>query len=189
MGAGKATGAAREYQELCRDILMRRFGGTPYSGDGLDVPFEAAGTTFHMDVALNGGGLHAGSLVLVECRKTKSKQKQNALAAFAFEVESIREVAQRPVAAFFMTEIDPQLGAIKLTNEELDLGGVVVVRGTTLTDAQVAFVKFDRERKRKLHHHLLLGEGGKYVTKGGNVRFTVSRADGSVETSRDDVDD
>lgn len=40
MTAGKAKGAAREYQILCRDVLQRRFGGAPYADDGIDVPFE-----------------------------------------------------------------------------------------------------------------------------------------------------
>lgn len=108
-----------------RDVLLRRFGGSPYSGDGIDVPFDAAGSTFNIDVALNGGGLCDGKIVLAHCRQTTSAQKQEQIASFAFQAEKIRAATGQPVAAFFMVSTDPQVGALKVETEELELGGFV----------------------------------------------------------------
>lgn len=181
MTAGKATGAARGYQELCRDVLQRRFGGRPYSGDGIDVAFEAAGTTWTIDVALIGGGIYEGKIVLAECRQTARPQQQGNIAAFALEAEKIREATGQPVAAFFMVSTDPQLGAVKLETQELELGGVVRVSGAQLPDTEVAFLHYDRERKKKIHNYLMFIERAAYQVQVGTVTMTVTRADGTVE--------
>lgn len=181
MTAGKANGAAREYQQLCRDVLLRRFGGSPYSGDGIDVPFDAAGTTFNIDVALNGGGLHAGKIVLAECRQTASAQKQGDIASFAFQAEKIRAATGQPVAAFFMVSTDPQVGALKVETEELALGGVVRVNGAKLPDTQVAFLRYDHEREQKLGNYLMFIDRATVQVQMGTVQMVVTRADGTVE--------
>lgn len=173
-------GAAREYQLLCRDVLQRRFGGRPLSGDGVDVPFEAAGTTFAVDVALTSPYNAAEGLVLAECRNTASAQKQDDVAAFAFKVEKIRAATGEPVAAFFMTKTEPQSGAIKLEADVVALS-VVVVCGTELADARVAFLRYDREREAKLRGHVMLAQRGVYELRGGSVRMIVGRADGTTE--------
>lgn len=179
MTAGKATGTAREYQVLCRDVLQRRFGGTPYAGDGIDVPFAIAGTTFNLDVALRGSGVHAGHIILAECRNTVDAQKQKEVAAFAFQAERIRRVTGMPVAAFFMVASEPQIGAVKL-EADVELS-VAVVTGTDLSDARVAFLGYDTQREEKLRNHLIFLERATYQIQTGTVEFVVHRADGSVE--------
>src|SRR5262245_35757404 len=88
MTRGRAHGANRSYQLLCRDVLMRENHSlVPFTGDGVDVPFEAGGTVWTLDVALRAQG---DNLVLAECRRRKQVVKQEDVAALAYKVEQVR---------------------------------------------------------------------------------------------------
>ncbi len=91
MPGGKAYGADREYQVLCRDILVRRASPlrlVPYSGDGIDVAFRLGSADRTFDVALTN---EQGKLVVAECRRTKDPVKLVDLDAFAHRVELLRQ--------------------------------------------------------------------------------------------------
>lgn len=108
---GQAFGRNRDYQVLCRDVLVHRNPTLrPWSGDGIDVPFDLPDTQWTIDVALRGDE----GLVVAECRRTASSVKQEDVAAFAYKVELLRRTQDTPVAASFFTKTGHQVGAVKV---------------------------------------------------------------------------
>lgn len=172
---------ARQYQVLCRDFLQRRhLAGAPYNGDGIDVPFEAAGTTWHMDIALQGLGENAGGILLAECRRTQAPQQQSDVGAFAYQVEKIREALGIPVAGVFMVMSEPQIGALKVVAADAGLSAVLL-DGLELDDAKVAFLRYDAGRERRLHDYIVFLKSGAYELRGRRMGMMVTRNDGSTE--------
>lgn len=112
MTQGKATGRNRDYQMLCRDLLMRRYPDLrPYERDGIDIAFEAAGTVWTVDIALvepNGG------LVIVECKRWIDAIDQGTLAGFAKTLDMLSESQTNSVAGVFFAKQAYQRGALKL---------------------------------------------------------------------------
>src|SRR5262249_28182083 len=102
MSSGEAHGDNREYQILCRDVLIREHHDlAPLKGDGVDVPFRAGGTIWTLDIALRGQG---DGLVVAECRRRKRVVKQDDVAAFAYKVEQLRRHLGLAVAGVFCTK-------------------------------------------------------------------------------------
>ena len=112
MTQGRAQGQDRAYQVHCRDLLQYRNPEfAPYSGDGIDVPFDVGGTTWTIGVALKDSD---GALLVAECRRRKAAAKQEEIAAFAYKVEVLRRDLGAVVCGAFLTKCAPQLGAVKV---------------------------------------------------------------------------
>jgi hypothetical protein len=113
MRSGKAHGLYRQYQVECRDVLTFRHQElTPWSADGIDVPFDLPDTRWTFDIALRNP---TGSLLLAECRCTVNAVKQKDVAAFAYNVELARRALNIPVAGVFITKSEHQIGAVKVS--------------------------------------------------------------------------
>ncbi len=159
MSGGKAHGAAREYQILCRDVLLqRRPKFTAFSDDGIDVLFNAGGTIWTMDVALRAP---EADVLVAECRGRSDPAKQEEVAAFAYKVELLRKHLGVPVAGVFMAKTAPQLGAIKVTHFE-------GIRMAVLNETEahpgftIVFHRYDLERQKRCRDFLLQCAPGHY---------------------------
>jgi len=178
--AGQAFGKNRDYQILCRDVLVHRTPTLqPWSGDGIDVPFKLPDTRWTIDVALRGG---AGAVLLVaECRRTASSVKQEDVAAFAYKVELLRRTQETPVAASFFTKTGHQIGAVKV-GQFAGIEIVILDEGAELPGFNVTFLRYDAAREgaaRDIVMHVPPGSG---VTTGTDAGFIVIRRDGTTET-------
>ena len=108
---GQARGPNRQYEEFCRDVLRKNDPElVPVAGDGVGVPFEAAGTTWSFDVGLH---VPAVRVVVAECRRRIAPVKQEDLAGFAFRVERFRQALGIPVAGVFFAKRRYQVGAVR----------------------------------------------------------------------------
>jgi len=86
MPGGQSHGADRAYEEMCRDICIQRSAHSfqPYHGtDGIDVGFEAGGTTWSFDVALENTN---GDLLVAECKRWADPVPQKEVAVIAHTV-------------------------------------------------------------------------------------------------------
>jgi hypothetical protein len=149
---GKATGIARSYQMLCRDVLV--FGDpdlAPYAGDGIDVPFIAGGTTWTMDVALRKP---SGDVVVAESRRTMARVTQEEVAAFAYKVELLRKELGVQVAGAFFAKTGVQLGAVRVGDFE-GISVAVLADGAKPPGFHITFHRYDSVREKRLQHHVM----------------------------------
>lgn len=154
MPGGQAHGANRQYQVQCRDVLTYRNAElTPWSSDGIDVPFDLPDTRWTFDVALRD---RAGSLVLAECRRTVGAVKQEDVAAFAYKVELVRRALGIPVAGIFIAKREHQVGAIKV-GQFNGIQIAILEDGSTPPGFKITFLRYDADREsrcRDLAMHL-----------------------------------
>lgn len=179
MSSGKAHGINRAYQVTCRDVLTHRQPDlTPWSGDGIDIPFRLPDTIWTFDVALTAPN---GSVVVAECRRTVGPVKQEDVAGFALKVESLRGTVAGPVSAFFFTKTAHQLGAVRV-------GQFYGVEITILAEAaqppgfNMIFLKYDPERDKRLRHFIMHCASGEFKFTGSDARLTHMKRDGTSET-------
>jgi hypothetical protein len=172
MAQGKAHGENRAYQIHCRDVLQSKYPGfSPFSGDGIDVPFGLGGTTWTMDVALRNSD---GALLVAECRRRKDPPKQEDIAAFAHKVELLRKHFGVPISGAFLSKSSPQIGVVKAGQFE----GITVAQlleGEISEGFSIAFHRYDAEREKRLRDFVLKVTTGNYTVTLGNVRFIRSR--------------
>jgi hypothetical protein len=152
MAGGQAYGQNRQYQVECRDVLtFRNPELTPWAADGIDVPFELPDTTWTFDVALRD---RVGALVIAECRRTVGAVKQEAVAAFAYKVESARKALNIPVSGIFIAKEEHQIGAIRVGQ----FNGVQIVilkEGSTPPGFNIIFLRYDAEREIRCRDFLI----------------------------------
>lgn len=113
MAKGKAYGKPLVYQKLCRNVIRQlqlQNNLVPYSGDGIDVPFQICGTEVSFDIALKDS---QGRVTVAECRRRKNPTKQEDLFAFLAKVEHLRKELVAEVAGIFITKSHFQIGAVK----------------------------------------------------------------------------
>jgi len=178
MSRGKAYGADRDYQVLCRDILIKRFSRwllLPCAGDGIDVAFELGGTMRTFDVALTDVD---GRLVVAECRRTKKPVKLLDLDAFAYRVELLRKSKKCEVAGIYFTKTAYQAGAVRAG----DYSGIevaVCAPEQPLSSFSLMFHRYDADRNRRLRRGEGYFEG--HIKPEGSLFAKVTHPDGSVE--------
>lgn len=152
MSSGRAHGANREYQVQCRDILVQcRPELTPWSGDGVDVPFDLADTRWTFDVALRDP---AGQLVLVECRRTVGAVKQEDMAAFAYKLEQARSTLGIPVAGVFIAKREHQIGSIKV-GQTNDIQVAILEEGSIPSGFNITFLRYSAEREKRIRDFIM----------------------------------
>jgi hypothetical protein len=163
MPGGKAHGPDRQYQITCRDVLMFRGANlNPWTNDGVDVPFDLPDTRWTFDVALRDG---TGALVVAECRRTTGSVKQEDMAAFAYKVELLRKSLEVPVAGFFITKTDHQVGAVKV-GQFTGIQSVVLAEDATPPGFSITFLRYDEERERRCREILMHVPSGAFAITG-----------------------
>jgi hypothetical protein len=116
MAKGKATGVDLKYQRTCRDVWLQRSGGKlkQYKGtDGIDVAFDAGGTTWTFDIVLEDdeGGLHVG-----EAKRWEKSVDQGEIRKFAATVEDLQATGVSVAEAIFFAKTDAQAGALDVAD-------------------------------------------------------------------------
>jgi len=160
---GRAQGKDRDYQIQCRDVLIHRNQSlVPYSGDGIDVPFDVGGTTWSLDVALRDS---SGEAVIAECRRREATVKQEEVAAFAYKVEQLRQALSLPIAGVFFAKSGHQLGALKVGNFE-GITMVILPEGEKPPGFSIVFQHYDSERAKRMKHYVLHAAPGRYTISG-----------------------
>lgn len=163
MSRGRAYGEDRDYQIQCRDVLIHRDQWlVPFSGDGIDVPFDVGGTTWTIDVALQ---LDSSEVVVAECRRREANVKQEEVAGFAYKVEQLRQELGLPIAGVFFAKSGHQLGALKVGNFE-GITMAVLSEGEKPPGFSMVFQRYDPERAKRLNHYVLHAEPGRYTISG-----------------------
>lgn len=178
MPGGKAYGANRDYQVLCRDILVKRATPlqlVPCASDGIDVPFRLSSADRTFDIALTD---QDGRLVVAECRRTKDPVKLSDLDAFARRVELLRQSKNCDVAGVYFTKTAYQEGAVKAA-EDSAIQIAICAQDQPLSSFSLVFHRYDAERDRRLRRGEAWLEGG--IKPEGSLHAKVIRADGSVE--------
>jgi len=148
MAQGKAYGKDRAYQKLCRDIiqhLQHQYDLTPYSGDGIDVPFHVCGTDITFDVVLKDRH-RQDRLVVVECKRWKQPIKRREIAAFAKDVECLRKDLNVEVAGIFVTASRYQFGAIKMASD-LEIEVAVCDQYQSPQEFVIVYKHYDSQRE------------------------------------------
>lgn len=150
MGAGRASGKDLDYQELCRDLV--RYGRKdlelePFSGDGVDIPFQAGGTVWTFDVALKC----PGNLILVECKRWSTAVSQGDLAEFAHKVEKVRgTMPDTLVSGIFIAKTDVNQGLLKAAGYE-GIDVLICDDGVDLTrNFHYSGLRYDSSRDARL---------------------------------------
>jgi hypothetical protein len=180
MSGGKAHGVSRQYQVECRDVLTFRGQGlTPWSGDGIDVPFDFPDTRWTVDIALRDP---MGSLVIAECRRTVDPVKQDDVAAFAYKVELVRRTLSIPVAGIFITRTGHQSGAVKVSQFN-GIEAAIMEPGSAPPGFNITFLRYDAERERKCRDIVMHVPSGSFGLTGSSATFTIGRASGDSESS------
>jgi len=178
MAKGKAYGADRAYQELCRDIIRHlQFQDdlVPYSGDGIDIPFQICGTDVTFDVALKDP---QGKLVVVECKRWKYPIKRKEIAAFAFDVECLRKDFEVEVAGIFVTKSRYQSGAIKMATR-VGVDVAVCDQNQSPQEFVISYKRYDPQREAIIQNVKAQLTGS--IRPSGALSAMVIRVDGSVE--------
>lgn len=154
MPGGSAHGVDRDYQVLCRDILIQRALPAvlvPLSGDGIDVPVRLGSAERVFDVALSDGG---DKIVVAECKRTMRAQKLTALDAFAHRVCLLRRQTGHEVAAVFFTKTAFQAGVVKAAQDE-GIDVAVCRQGQPISSFSLLFNRYDPQTRCRYG----LGEG------------------------------
>jgi hypothetical protein len=173
MTSGRAYGHNRRYQVACRDVLVFRSRDLrPWRGDGIDVLFELDDTRWTIDVALRSP---EGHLVVAECRRTVGPTKQEAVAAFAYKVERLREALRLPVAGVFFTKAAHQLGAVRV-GQFAGIQLVILGEAEVPPGFSIAFLRYDPERERKCRDIVVHVPTAKVTVSGRPVRLRVGVA-------------
>lgn len=179
MTKGAAKGVNRKYQELCREVLTFRDPELiPWSGDGIDVPFDLDDTCWTLDVALRASD---GSAVVAECKRHKNAIKQGNLAELAWKVERLRGKLGVPVAAFCFAKNGHQAGSVRVGV----YAGIEVVEleETAIPPAfRMVFYRYDTAREEKLRDRVLHVAPGRYSLKAGEAKLIYAKSDGTTET-------
>ncbi len=179
MAGGKAHGPDRQYQLACRDVLIFRNPGlTPWSDDGIDVPFELPDTLWTIDVALRDS---AGALVVAECRRTAGAVKQEDVAAFAYKVELLRKTRAIPVAGVFITKRDHQIGAIKVSQFN-GIQAAILDEGSMPPGFDITFLRYDPEREKRCRDIIMHRPPGTYGITGFPATLTHRKGPGETES-------
>lgn len=175
---GQAFGKDRDYQILCRDVLMHRNRTLqPWSGDGIDVAFALPDTQWTIDVALRGDA----GLFVTECRRTASSVKQEDVAAFAYKVELLRRTQGMPVGASFFTKTGHQIGAVKV-GQFAGIAIVILEEGAEVPGFNITFLRYDAARARAARDIVMCVSPGSIAITGMDAELTVIRRDGTTET-------
>ncbi len=148
MGSGKASGRNREYQELCRDFLVRRSPDLlPYRGDGVDVRVEGlAWTNITFDVLMKDGD---GNVVAAESKRWASSAPQGEVFEFAAKCEQLRKKLGVEVAGFIFAKEDVQIG----TDRTASFYGFQVVihpDETNESGFRFRYHRYDKEREARI---------------------------------------
>ncbi|MGH9461834.1 MAG: hypothetical protein ACRD1X_11490 [Vicinamibacteria bacterium] len=179
MSQGKAHGVDRQYQMACRDVLTHRNPElAPWSGDGIDVPFNLPDTTWTFDVALKAPD---GSAVVAECRRTVGAVKQGDVAEFAFKVESLRRTIGKSVSAFFFAKTAHQLGAVRV-GQYWGVEVALLDEDARPPGFNLTFLGYDAKRDRKLRRIIMHTEPGQVRLTGFDATLTHVEGDGSSES-------
>jgi hypothetical protein len=175
---GKARGVDRQYQEACRNVLILRNPElTPWSGDGIDVPFCLPDTTWTFDIALKAPD---GSAVVAECRRTGTPVKQVHVAGFALEVESLRRAIDKSVAAFFFAKTHHQIGAVRV-GQYWGVKVALLDEGARPPGFNLTFLAYDAARDRKLRQIVMHRGPGQWRFAGSEAKLTYKKSGGTVE--------
>lgn len=175
MTGGKARGANRVYEEFCRDVLRKNDPAlVPAAGDGVDVPFDAAGSTWSFDVALQVPSVR---LVVAECRRRTGSVKQEDLAAFAFRVDRLRQALGLPVAGVFFAKSRYQVGAVRAAQFE-GISMAVVADGETIGEGfAVQYHRWNASSGKRCQDATIhLGPPAVSLAMAGEVRVIVTLA-------------
>lgn len=173
MSSGKAYGINREYQAVCRDVLIHRHPElVSWESDGVDVAFDLPDTRWTFDVALRAPD---NSIVVAECRRTVDPVKQEDVAAFACKVESLRHNVGEPVSAFFFTKTAHQLGAVRV-GQHYGVEVALLDEGAVPPGFNLVFLTYDSERERRVRHFIMHVEAGIYQITGNDVKLTCTKA-------------
>lgn len=179
MAKGSATGVDRQYQESCRDVLtFRNATLVPWSGDGIDVPFDLEDTSWTFDVALRATD---GSAVVAECKRHKNALEQGHLAEFAWKVERLRAKLGVPVAAICFAKSGHQTGTVRV-GAYAGIEIAALGEGATPPSFCIVYYKFDAAREKKLRDIFLHVSTGRYALKGSEAKLTHVKKDGTSET-------
>jgi hypothetical protein len=175
MTGGKAHGANRQYQIECRDVLIHRKPElTPWTDDGVDIPFKLPDTTWTIDVALRDP---SGSLVVAECKRRADGVKQDEVAAFAHKVERLRKALGIAVAGVFMAKSAHQIGAVRVGQFE-GIKMAILDEGSSPPGFNITFLRYDQERETKLRDITMSVECGSYRITGTPAAFIHRNASG-----------
>ena len=178
MPGGKAYGVDRDYQVMCRDILLERARPTalfPLSGDGIDVAIMLGSAERTFDVVMTED---SGKLVVAECRRTKGLVKLSDIDAFARRVELLRLESGSEVAGVFFAKTGFQRGAVKAAQ---DAGGdaATCAQDQPVPSFALLFNRYDAVRAARFGHGEAQVQGSAKIV--ASVSAKIVRADGSVE--------
>jgi hypothetical protein len=142
------------------------------------VPFNLPDTCWTFDVALRDP---SGALVVAECKRTVDPVKQEAMAAFAYKVERLRQTLDILVAGVFMAKMSLQIGAVKVGKSEgFDL--VILEEGVRPPGFNITFLRFDAEREKKYREMIMQVPPGSYGTTGMPAKLTRRKTSGESES-------
>jgi hypothetical protein len=175
VSGGKAHGADRTYQEFCRDVLRKNDDTlVPFSGDGIDVTLDAAGSRWTFDVALHVPGVR---LIVAECKRHAARVKQDHVAAFAFKVDRHRQAMGLPVAGAFFTKTQYQVGAVRSGQYEGISMAVVGDRETIAEGFAIQYHRWDAATGKRVRDVTLhVGAPATFRVTGSDVRLLLGRA-------------
>ena len=178
MSSGKAYGQNRDYQVLCRDVLQKISPEAliTLNDDGIDIRFDGlGGTDITFDVALTNEG---EDFVVAECKRWNEPIKQEAIFAFAYRVELLRQHTGRKVAGVFFAKRQFQVGAVKHGNWT-GIRLAILEDDQSVKDFVLAFQKYDERRAKRLQEALVHLSGE--ITPKGSLSIIANRKDGNVE--------
>lgn len=176
MPAGKAYGKDREYQVQAKNILIHKNPLLePLTEDGIDVPFDIAGTTVYMDIGLQDS---QNRIVVGECKNTSSSIEQNELFAFAYKVEEVRKATNKLVAGIFFVKNRFQIGAVKTAT----YSGIEIAEckpNQSLESFVIAYLHYDANRQKQIREAQVHLSGTGNMS--GDLSIKVIRCDGTIE--------
>lgn len=149
MTSGKASGEDREYQVLCRDILIKisQDSLSSVKGDGVDVNIEGlGGTNITFDIALQN---EDGDITVAECKRWNAPIPQNVIFAFAKTVELLRESTGRRVAGMVFAKRQFQAGAVKSANWS-GIRIALLEQDQSIKDFHLVYLKYDKKRAMRI---------------------------------------